>query len=72
MEMDYCKDNFNELDKFLYNVAATHNKKLNGSVLNFIGCTKTEIRDVLVTTVSRMVPTEELDGYKKEIERLIA
>jgi hypothetical protein len=69
---DYQKDNFSELDNLLYEAANDYNKKLNGSMTNFIGCTKAEIKDVLYTTLKRIVPENNVQKYLDKADLLIA
>ena len=69
---DYQKDNFSELDNLLYQAANDYNKKQNGSMTNFIGCTKSEIKDVLYTTLKRLVPESDVQKYLKKADLLIA
>ena len=69
---DYQKDNFSELDNLLYQAANDYNKKLNGSMTNFIGCTKAEIKDVLYTTLKRIVPENNVQKYLDKADLLIA
>lgn len=70
--MDYQKDNFDELDKLLYKAASTYNKRLNGSVTQFIGCTTSELKDVMHTTLKRLVPDDKVQAWLDEADRLIA
>lgn len=70
--MDYQKDNFEELDKLLYRAASTYNRRLNGSVTQFIGCTTSELKDVMHTTLKRLVPQNEVQAWLNEADSLIA
>lgn len=72
MDKDYQKDNFTELDELLYRAARNYNKNLNGSVTKFIGCTVGEIKDIMHTTLSRIVPKDQLQKYLDEADKLIA
>jgi len=71
-DLDYTKDNFEELDNFLYSTAKMFNKPLRGSVRNFIGCSVGEIKDIMHTTLSRLVPAERLSAYLEKADKLIA
>ena len=69
---DYQKDNFTELDQLLHQAADDYNVKLNGSMTNFVGCTKSEIKDVLYTTLKRIVPENNVQKYLDKADLLIA
>lgn len=69
---DYQKDNFNDLDKLLYQAAENYKKKLNGSMTDFVGCTKSEIKDILYTTLRRIVPESDVQPYLDKADLLIA
>ena len=72
MEYDYTKDNFGELDNFLFQVAAKYHKNLGGSMTNFIGCTTSEIRDIMHSTLKRIVPESDVQTYLDKADLLIA
>lgn len=71
-DLDYIKDNFDELDCFLYGAAKEFNKPLHGSMTNFIGCSVREIKDIMHTTLSRIVPDKSLPEYIQKADKLIA
>lgn len=70
--MDYEKDNFGDLDKLLYQAAETYHKNLNGSMTDFIGCTTSEIKDIMHTTLKRIVPESDVQSYLDKADKLIA
>ena len=70
--MDYEKDNFGDLDKLLYQAAAKYHKNLNGSMTNFIGCTTSEIKNIMYTTLKRIVPEGDVQEYLDKADKLIA
>ena len=72
MDEDYQKDNFDELDKLLYKAASTFDKKLHGSITAFVGCTVSELKDVMHTTLKRLVPQDKVQTWIDEADRLIA
>lgn len=69
---DYQKDNFDELDALLYKAASTFDRTLHGSVTKFIGCTASELKDVMHTTLRRIVPEDKVQAWLDEADRLIA
>lgn len=69
---DYQKDNFFELDELLQKAAATYNRKLHGSITAFVGCTVSELKDVMHTTLKRLVPQDKVQTWLNEADRLIA
>ena len=72
MEYDYTKDNFGDLDKLLYQAAEKYHKNLTGSITQFIGCTTSEIKDVMHTTLRQIVPESDVQTYLDKADRLIA
>lgn len=72
MEYDYTKDNFGDLDKLLYQAAEKYHKNLTGSITQFIGCTTSEIKDVMHTTLKQIVPENDVQTYLDKADRLIA
>ena len=72
MEYDYRKDNFSKLDNLLYQAAKTYHKNLGGSMTNFIGCTTSEIRDIMHSTLKRIVPESDVQSYLDKADKLIA
>lgn len=72
MEYDYQKDNFNDLDNLLQQAAQNYNVDLNGSISNYIGCTTKEIKDVMYTTLKRIVPENEVKSYLDKVDVLMA
>lgn len=69
---DYQKDNFDELDALLYKAASTFDRTLRGSITSFIGCTASELKDVMHTTLKRLVPQDKVQAWLDEADRLIA
>ena len=72
MDLDYQKDNFDELDKLLYDAAKTYNRNLSGSVSDFIGCTTNEIKDIMHDTLKRIVPEKDVAPWLKRADLLVA
>ena len=72
MDYDYTKDNFGDLDKLLYQAAEKYHKNLTGSITQFIGCTTSEIKDVMHTTLKQIVPENDVQTYLDKADRLIA
>lgn len=70
--MDYEKDNFGDLDKLLYQAAEKYHKNLNGSMTDFVGCTVSEIKNIMHTTLKRIVPENDVQSFLDEADRLIA
>ena len=70
--MDYQKDNFTDLDNLLYQAARDYNRNLNGSMTTFIGCTESEIKDIMYTTLRRIVPESDVQPYLDKADLLIA
>ena len=69
---DYDKDNFTELDALLNKAAEKYNVELNGSITNFIGCTYDEIRDIMHSTLMRIVPETEIKTWFEQVKVLMA
>jgi len=69
---DYQKDNFFELDELLQKAATTYNRRLHGSITAFVGCTVSELKDVMHTTLKRLVPQDKVQTWLDEADRLIA
>ena len=72
MNYDYRKDNFGDLDNLLFQAAKTYNRNLSGSMFNFVGCTTSEIRDIMHTTLKRIVPESDVQKYLDKADKLIA
>lgn len=72
MEYDYNKNNFSDLDKLLYQAAEKYHKNLNGSMTDFVGCTTSEIKDIMHTTLKRIVPETDVQTYLDKADLLIA
>ena len=72
MEYDYRKDNFGDLDNLLYQAAEKYHKNLNGSMTDFVGCTTSEIKDIMHTTLKRIVPESDVQTYLDKADLLIA
>ena len=72
MEYDYKKDNFDDLDNLLFQAAEKYHKNLGGSMRNFIGCTTSEIKDIMHTTLKRLVPESDVQSYLDKADKLIA
>ena len=70
--VDYDKDNFGDFDKLLYQAAETYHKNLSGSMTDFVGCTTSEIKDIMYTTLKRIVPESDVQPYLDKADLLIA
>lgn len=69
---DYDKGNFFELDDFMNQVAGKYGVHIGQNVSSMMGCTKSEIEDAMKSTIRQFVPKDDLGGYEKQIDRLLA
>lgn len=62
---DYDGD-FEVLDDYLLELSGKYGKKVDGTMTDFLGCSYTEIKEIMKLKISEIVPEKDFEKCYKE------